>query len=604
MTHETLPGGGEGLVVRWAGLTDPEELVAEAVPVIAERGPAWALALAAGPAVRVVAGSGRAPAADDVELLELPAETTGSAAPGGWPDVSSYTVERLPYGVRLVVGWPGSSPEPGPPLDEALAWLRALLGQLETRDQLADLTERVDNAQQLAGMGDYDWHIATDTNRWSDHLFRIYGYEPGEIDPSYERFLAHIHPDDRERIQRIHQRAYATGEPYQMMERIVRPDGELRYLSSNGQVVQDAAGTPVRMRGTCVDVTDQVLAKEAEERSARRFRALVESCPDAILVVDRTGTVVQANGQATELLGGAPTGRPLADLLPDPAPGRRLGVPGRGVDGRQLQLDVTMVVLSEEERLQAAFLHDSAPRLHGEQVAARLREVQVRRRQALELNDSVVQGLVTAILSMNEGDHAAVSRSLSLTLSAARRMMNEWLAAAGGTPLEAIDLVRSTPSSLGGVAGEEEARQSLAPRPAEAADLPARPGSPVTVLVVEDNEDLRRLVARRLDLVEDFEVVGQAADGEEAVEMVARLRPGIVMLDLAMPRMDGLTALPLILAAVPETRVIVLSGFDEQTMADRAIEAGAHAYLEKGPGMDLVGVVREVIEVHCAAGVG
>ena len=47
--------------------------------------------------------------------------------------------------------------------------------------ELADLRSRVDNAQMLANMGDYDWHIETDTNTWSDQLFRIYGYEPGEI---------------------------------------------------------------------------------------------------------------------------------------------------------------------------------------------------------------------------------------------------------------------------------------------------------------------------------------------------------------------------------------------------------------------------------------
>ena len=49
-------------------------------------------------------------------------------------------------------------------------------------------------------MGDYDWHIPTDTNRWSDQLYRIYGHEPQSFNASYERFLSLIHPDDRERI--------------------------------------------------------------------------------------------------------------------------------------------------------------------------------------------------------------------------------------------------------------------------------------------------------------------------------------------------------------------------------------------------------------------
>ena len=140
--------------------------------------------------------------------------------------------------------------------------------QADAESALADLRERVDNAQALANMGDYDWHIPTDTNRWSDQLFRIYGYEPQSFEPAYERFIALIHPEDRERIRAIHQEAYQTGEPYEMLERIVRPDGEVRYLSSNGQVVQDETGQPVRMRGTCIDITDRVRGEGEREAAA------------------------------------------------------------------------------------------------------------------------------------------------------------------------------------------------------------------------------------------------------------------------------------------------------------------------------------------------
>lgn len=139
--------------------------------------------------------------------------------------------------------------------------------------ELADLRSRVDNAQRLADMGDYDWHIESDTNTWSDQLFRIYGYEPGAIEASYDVFLQHIHPDDREMVRATHQRAYATGEPYEMIERIVRPDGEVRYLASNGQVVTDDNGTPIRFRGTCIDITARIKAEQAHEETAVRLAA-------------------------------------------------------------------------------------------------------------------------------------------------------------------------------------------------------------------------------------------------------------------------------------------------------------------------------------------
>lgn len=146
-----------------------------------------------------------------------------------------------------------------------------------TLRELADLRSRVDNAQRLADMGDYDWHIESDTNTWSDQLFRIYGYEPGAIQASYEVFLQHIHPEDREKIKAVHQHAYATGEPYEMVERIVRPDGEIRYLASNGQVVTDENGTPIRMRGTCIDITARVRAEQAQEETAVRLAEAVQA---------------------------------------------------------------------------------------------------------------------------------------------------------------------------------------------------------------------------------------------------------------------------------------------------------------------------------------
>lgn len=108
------------------------------------------------------------------------------------------------------------------------------------------------------------------------------------------------------------------------------------------------------------------------------------------------------------------------------------------------------------------------------------------------------------------------------------------------------------------------------------------PPAPRRVLVVDDAEDLRTLLHIKLDRSESLEVVGEAEDGVEAVEQATRLQPDLVLLDVAMPRMDGLEALPLIREAVPGVRVVVLSGFNEETMAQNAIAAGAEHYVVKG----------------------
>ncbi len=109
---------------------------------------------------------------------------------------------------------------------------------------------------------------------------------------------------------------------------------------------------------------------------------------------------------------------------------------------------------------------------------------------------------------------------------------------------------------------------------------------PWRVLLVDDSEDLRMLLRLKLESWGGYDVVGEAEDGQVAVEMASQQQPDLVMLDLAMPRMDGLQALPLIREAVEGVRVIVLSGFDQGMMARKATAAGADGYLEKGIPME------------------
>jgi DNA-binding NarL/FixJ family response regulator len=104
----------------------------------------------------------------------------------------------------------------------------------------------------------------------------------------------------------------------------------------------------------------------------------------------------------------------------------------------------------------------------------------------------------------------------------------------------------------------------------------------IRVLLADDTPEIRRLLRLNLELDGRFEIVGEAADGAEAVALAQSLRPDAVVLDLAMPVMDGLQAIPVILESCPASRILVLSGFDHSRMEARAREQGAHGYLEKG----------------------
>ncbi len=119
---------------------------------------------------------------------------------------------------------------------------------------------------------------------------------------------------------------------------------------------------------------------------------------------------------------------------------------------------------------------------------------------------------------------------------------------------------------------------------------------PVRVVIVDDTYDLRELL--RLALTRGgMEVVGEAGDGLTGIEAVRLERPDVVLLDLSMPVMDGLEALPSIRRLVPGAKIIVLSGFGATQMSERALATGADGYLQKGMSLKrILEYVRGMVE--------
>jgi YesN/AraC family two-component response regulator len=104
----------------------------------------------------------------------------------------------------------------------------------------------------------------------------------------------------------------------------------------------------------------------------------------------------------------------------------------------------------------------------------------------------------------------------------------------------------------------------------------------LNVLVVDDSADLRELISMVIERdPAGWQVVGTAGEGEAAVVEARHTQPDLVLLDIAMPVMDGMQALPLIREACPNAVVVMLSGYPFATAGQGALNAGAHGYLEK-----------------------
>lgn len=120
------------------------------------------------------------------------------------------------------------------------------------------------------------------------------------------------------------------------------------------------------------------------------------------------------------------------------------------------------------------------------------------------------------------------------------------------------------------------------------------------VVIVDDEAMVRAGLKLLISSEDDLEVVGEAADGQQGVAVVARLRPQVVLMDVRMPRMSGLDAAAAVLATAPETKVLMLTTFDEDAVVDAALRHGVAGFLLKSsPPEDLVDAIR-----HARAGQG
>ena len=248
------------------------------------------------------------------EIKELNAETVIIAVSA--QNNPYYLLNAIEAGIRHYVMKPFKNEELFAVINKALEELRLTRLVNEQEQQIHKREQQLARAQKITHLGSWEWDFVNGNTNWSDELYRIFGLAPAAIPASYKGFMERVHPEDREVVKKVVQRALQKRQPMVSHDcRIVRPDGSIRIIHGLGEVILDDAGKVKSMIGTVHDVTEY---RQLDEERAR-LAQIVESSNDAIFSVSRDDIIISWNKGAEKIFGYAAReiiGRSVYTIMP------------------------------------------------------------------------------------------------------------------------------------------------------------------------------------------------------------------------------------------------------------------------------------------------
>lgn len=499
-------------------------------------------------------------------------------------------------------------------------------------ETLQEKEERLRLAMEASAVGWWEWDLVHDVVDADAQTKALFGLPP-EAEASFEKFLASLAPGQVDSILEEMPLAMATHGDFDREFHLIWPDGSSHWILGRGRVFRDQQGMPQRLRGLVMDISAckeaqrtaaaeqrtaqlRALAAEltrAEQRERRRLAKILHDHLQQLLVAARmrlSGLQRHTENERT-----AATLEQIHELLDQCL-----------TESRSLTLELSPPVLYE------------AGLTAGLQWLARQMEEKHHLRVEVEADPAAepasetrrvflfeaVREMLLNVVKHAQTDYARVTlRSLD-----AERL--ELVVADSGQGFELARIeerqesnggfglfsIRERLEVLGGHLQIDTApgrgtrmvievpRTDAVMRPSEAATelvatlpfaLPGvRPEEPqalgrpkkTRVLLADDHAIVRQGLAGMLREHEEIDVVGEAADGQEAVAAAMAIRPDVVLMDITMPRLNGIEATRYIVDTLPEVRVIGLSMHDEADMAAAMRQAGAVAYFCKDVASD------------------
>jgi len=503
--------------------------------------------------------------------------------------------------------------------DEELRRYREHLQEL-----VQERTAMLQEAQRIGRMGNWRWDVASGQIAWSDEIYRIFGHQPDAFSPSYERFIATLHPDDVARIKQSEHDAFSRGERHSIDHRIVLPGGEVRWVHEEAIATVDESGSPISLAGTVQDITERkqveqamAQAKEAAERANRakseflsRMSHELRTPMNAILgfsqllkievlTPDQQVFVREIHRAGDHLL-------ELIDELLDLAciEAGKLPIAVKATPLRPLAEQAVQLIQPLLRKMELTLVNQCERDIAVAADPTRLKQVLVnllsnaakynRQGGSISIGSQLLDG-ERVRLSVADTGAGIAAEKLGLLFQPFERLGVSELTAIEGTGI-GLAISKRLIELMGGTIGVDSApgqgstfwiELPLAQSPQQAAAavpaaLPELARDTHKMLYIEDNAANLKLVEAMLRNRPTLALLS-ASSGEYGLELAQRYLPDVILLDIHLPGMDGYAVLKA-LRAQPETRgipVIALSADAMPPDVERGLAAGFRRYLTK-----------------------